>query len=78
MGAHSTTQSPLRDWYALLLGGINSHLGLKSWEQIKSILKKFLRIERCEILGCALWFEAENPAAHDPLPILTYTPYSSY
>jgi hypothetical protein len=78
MGAHTTTQGPLRDWYALLLRGINSHLGSKSWEQIKSILKKFLWIERCEILGCALWFEVESPAAHDSLPIRTYTSYSGH
>lgn len=78
MGAHTTTQGPLRDWYALLLSGINSHLGSKSWEQIKSILKKFLWIECCEILGSALWFEVESLAADDSLPILTYTFYSGF
>lgn len=73
IGAHTTTQGSLRDWFALLLSGINSNLGSKSWEQIKSILKKFLWIGRCEILGSALWFEVEIFAANDSLPILTYT-----
>ncbi len=78
MGAHTTTQGPLRDWYALLLTGINSHLGSKSWEQIKSILKKFLWIERCEILGSALWLEVETLAADDSLPTLSYISYSGF
>lgn len=75
MGANTTTQGPLRDWYALLLSGINRHLGSKSWDQIKSILKKFLWIGRCEMLGSALWFEVEILAPDDSLPILTNISY---
>jgi hypothetical protein len=67
MGASTTTEGPLREWYVLLLSGINGHLGTKSWAEISRILEKFLWLGRCESLGMVLWFEVEGLSTDQPL-----------
>lgn len=63
MGACTTTEGPLREWYVFLLSGVNDQLRTKSWKDIKITLKKFLWVERCEIPGNTLWLEVENLSA---------------
>jgi hypothetical protein len=59
-GPHTAAPGPLREFYVLMLSGIRIHLRLRSWGQTKYILKKFLWIERCEMLGNVLWSEVES------------------
>jgi hypothetical protein len=71
VGAQTSTHGPLREWYVLLLKGLNTQLGSSSWSSIKLILKEFLWLESCEISGRTLWLEVENVVVRETAPALT-------
>jgi len=66
MGGIAAIGTPNRSWYVSILRSLYLHLGFRSWDQLKTILERFLWLGSTnDVDGIALWLELVQLHAYE-------------